>query len=932
MTGENSTRESLEKVSLCAAPGQPRGPAIPHFPVMKNLLCLAMLLPYLAAHGAEQPLYEINFSTTPLGRLPSGWRDLGVSRSSPNWAVDGKGLLRVVWKGERGLIVYEGPLANGEPGNTFADGTISADFQKTPDEGVSFAVVGRVRDARNYYAVRFSGTNAIALVKVTDGKEESLADFVTRERYQEGQTWKLSLRFDGPRITGRVQDASGTEQVRVDALDEKGFASGAAGLQCTNYSAARNFAILSPEPFSAKRLASRSEEKKGEDFGLVVTPARDLEKINTPFHKLAASYDVIVAGAGSGGWAAAMQASRLGAKVLLVEESDWIGGQMAAAAVTSMDEEGVWDKFPVRERGLYREFHQSMINYYYTLNKDPFRAYYSWPEQIEGGYEPKIVRAVLSAFIAEARKKGTLDLITGTKISEVKKNGDTVVGVGLKKGKDARSVACKVLVEATEYGDVLPLTGARYRVGASRSDALDPESPVQYHTWLGVIREYPNGVPEHLRIKSPPPGYEPRRYQKSQLYGRLIWGAIGKEYKGPRVYRVLFAWRGMADSESPATGLPTQQRHTQCGLNGGRQDYPVTVAGIEDPAVRRIQQRDGIYRTLSEIYYFQNELGLPWAVAEDEGYNTPHNRQTMEQLDLREDLLPVAIHLPQWPYVRECRRGMGLYTLRTSDMGRFENARLFPNSVALGDYFMDIDHGKTSHAVETDLDAAEKPPRGGGPFQVPFEVFIPEKIDGLVFAEKNISQSRIVNGATRLQPVTILTGQAAGAIAALAVRDGVPPRKVNPIAVQAALLKAGSNLIQRWYEDVPWGSPLWQATQLLSLHSVMDEPGPFAKDAGKAMGAGNFWRPGEPLSEESFASAVRRLAELAGKTPPSTAAGQPLTWDVAGKSLSAIDPAWKAKAPPGGAVTRGDFAVAAAGILARTGQPVLLSDSQVAAR
>ena len=55
-----------------------------------------------------------------------------------------------------------------------------------------------------------------------------------------------------------------------------------------------------------------------------------------------------------------------------------------------------------------------------------------------------------------------------------------------------------------------------------------------------------------------------------------------------------------------------------------------------------------------------------------------------------------------------------------------------------------------------------------GPFQVPFEVFIPEKVDGLVLAEKNISQSRLVSGATRLQPITMLTGQAAGAIRARA--------------------------------------------------------------------------------------------------------------------------------------------------------------------
>ena len=37
-------------------------------------------------------------------------------------------------------------------------------------------------------------------------------------------------------------------------------------------------------------------------------------------------YDLIVVGAGSGGFGAALAAARLGIKVLLVEKSDWLGG------------------------------------------------------------------------------------------------------------------------------------------------------------------------------------------------------------------------------------------------------------------------------------------------------------------------------------------------------------------------------------------------------------------------------------------------------------------------------------------------------------------------------------------------------------------------------------------------------------------------------
>src|SRR3546814_13427199 len=87
----------------------------------------------------------------------------------------------------------------------------------------------------------------------------------------------------------------------------------------------------------------------------------------------------------------------------------------------------------------------------------------------------------------------------------------------------------------------------------------------------------------------------------------------------------------------------------------------------------------------------------------------------------------------------------------------------------------------------------------------------------LVRSEKNFSQSRLVSGATRLQPITMLTGQAVGVMSALAIEQGVQPRKLNPLAVQLKLLDEGATLIPRWNLDVVWNTELWKATQLLSL-------------------------------------------------------------------------------------------------------------------
>lgn len=926
----------------------------------ERLLADGQILKYTPPPTADVPkkatsmlLLETDFRATAYGRIPLGWRDLVNRRPSRNWAVDGKALLRPMLKDQTGLLVYEGYLLNSKPSRLLDDYSVTAEFQKTEDEQVSFGLAGRVHDRDNYYLARLVGDSRLELVKVSAGKSDVLASLVTAHRYREGDRWRLSLAMAGDVLTSRLHDSAGREQARLDAQDTA-FAKGSPGLCATTFAAAASLRIDSVgEPQELRYVSEQIERRNsrlraasadaGPDYP-VARPYWNHAELDTPPTQLVPEYDVVVAGAGTGGWAAAVQAARLGARVLLLEPSDWIGGQMCAAGVTTMDEDSVWMKFPVRERGLYREFHESMAAYYYTLDKDPFVAYYGVPRQMEGGYEPKAARAVLYGFIAEARSRllpsggrPVLDVSLSSEVTAVHKQGDTLKGeaatgetvtgvtVALNAGPQplSKRVACKVLIDATEYGDVIPLTGARYRVGNVTSQRLDPAALVQDHTWTAIVREYPASVPEHLKIQSPPPGYDEnvaKRFRKFQLHGLHLWGSAGKGIKGPRDWRVYFAWRGMADTDSPLIGERSSLRHTRCGFNGGN-DYPVSVATCQDPAQRRRDEREGIYRTLGALYYFQHELGLNWSLAEDEGYNTPYNRRHMQGLELRPDLAALAVHLPQMPYVREARRVIGVQTLVAADLTRYDDAKHVATSVAMGDYFMDLDHGHTAHALEADLDT-DLPPKGGGPFQIPFEVFLPEKLDGFLPAEKNISQSRLANGATRLQPVTMLTGQAAGTIAALAVKQGVPPRRLDVKHVQAILLESGCTLIQRWYSDVPWGTPIWRATQLLALHRVMDRPGTIDKDNAVPLAATAQWGVSQPLAAGELEAAVARLAELTHVrrlTSTSPVGGGATAVDLAA-TLDAFAPSWgqvarsRRQANPD-QVTAGEFAMIANEIL-----------------
>jgi len=146
---------------------------------------------------------------------------------------------------------------------------------------------------------------------------------------------------------------------------------------------------------------------------------------------------------------------------------------------------------------------------------------------------------------------------------------------------------------------------------------------------------------------------------------------------------------------------------------------------------------------------------------------------------------------------------------------------------------LDIDPQANSAAESHDWDSRT------GAFQLPLRSFIPEKIDGFLAAEKNISQSRLANGATRLQPSTMLNGQAVGNIAALAIKFNVQPRQVPAVLVQMEQLNAGAPLYGKFITDLVPETPIWKSVQLCLVNGIFKLP------------AARFF-PEDPMSKEEF--------------------------------------------------------------------------------
>ena len=556
-------------------------------------------------------------------------------------------------------------------------------------------------------------------------------------------------------------------------------------------------------------------------------------------------YDVVVVGGGASGVVAAIQAARMGVRTAIVEESGWIGGQATGAGVATMDDNN-------RTRfGIYGDFISRATRYYEERGKSVSTGMFG---RGTINFEPAVGQKIFYEMLKEA---GAVDVYLYSQARSAMLEGNRVVGAKfLREGLFPFDLKAHVFIDATELGDFIPLTGARYRAGNKISPNLNLDAQIQDMTQVAIIRKWARDkkgeMPDKLQVKIMPPDYEKYAgiFREVVVVDGSRWG------KGGYPFDVAShnAYRGLPDIENP---LPVDNSDPNTWVNISRtginwaNDYPhsnsegLTVRYLEERKHRREINRQAMLRTLQFIYYYQNELNQSdWTVDISQGYDTGWNasdwqtwihRDGNDKKDMAEIYGDVLKHFPPFPYVREGRRLLGLYTLRVDDVKRVKKfgraIKNFPTSMALGEYQVDLHAGRANEYLERELgDDYSKFPTtwvgSEGVYQVPFEVFIPETVDGLIAAEKNISVTRMVNGTTRLHPIVMHTGQAAGAIAALAAKKDVQPRELLPFDVQAELWNHGAHLsLYDKFDDVPPYSRYWRAVQAATLYGWMPQLG-----------------------------------------------------------------------------------------------------------
>ncbi|MEM7660135.1 MAG: FAD-dependent oxidoreductase, partial [Bacteroidota bacterium] len=442
--------------------------------------------------------------------------------------------------------------------------------------------------------------------------------------------------------------------------------------------------------------------------------------------------EILVIGGGASGTAAAIQAARSGAEVLLVEETPWLGGMLTAAGVSATDGN---HRLP---SGLWGEFRQALYDHY----GGPDSVFTGWVSNTQ--FEPAFGNQVWQQ-LANAVPK--LKRLHGFRLISVQTEGKRISGAtfqSLETG-EVKKVKAEVVIEATELGDVLGMGNVPHWIGQDTPE--DPHNPhVQDLTYAAILQEYPAGETDHLLAR--PEGYDSLEFECFCL--ELCPDGRGEKLDCQQVL-------GYAK-------LPNDKYMLNWPRRGN--DYYVDATRLS------YAQRDSVYelakkRTLELVYFIQTEVGFA-------------------HIGLAKGEFPTADQLPLIPYHREARRIRGLVCLEVphledpyADLGD----PLYQHGVAVGDYPLDHHHDKNPNAAPETF-----PPIPS--FSIPYECLVPKEIDGLIVAEKSISVSHMVNGASRLQPCVITIGQAAGAAAALAVSSDVAPREVPIRALQEKLLAA----------------------------------------------------------------------------------------------------------------------------------------------
>ncbi len=500
------------------------------------------------------------------------------------------------------------------------------------------------------------------------------------------------------------------------------------------------------------------------------------------------SADLVIAGGGLGGCAAALSALRNGLTVILTEETDWIGGQITTQGVPP--DEHPWIETHGAPKS-YRDFRSAVRNYY--IRNYPLTVEASAQQYLNPGngavsrlcHEPRVALAVLYEMLNPYISLGRLTFLPKHKPIAADVSGNRVLALKVTHihSKDEFVLTAPYFVDATELGDLLPLTGTEYRTGTEsymetrelhapeKADPLNQQAftvcfaldyekganhtidkPKEYDFWYNYIPKLTpawSGKLLSLTYSTP---------------STLVPKTLGFHPEGMSTGDVLNLWnyRRIIDKNN---FMPGSYVGDISIINWPQNDYMLGNLDLDEKGfnhhVARAKQLN-----LSLLYWLQTVAPRP------------DGRTGWPGLRLRGDIMGTADGMAKYPYIRESRRTKALFTVLEEHVGKenrkqvsgSDKAAVFHDSVGIGYYHIDL-HPSSQGNNYIDFPSL--------PFQIPLGALIPQRMENLLPANKNIGTTHITNGCYRLHPVEWSIGEAVGMLVGFALQKKTTPRAIR---------------------------------------------------------------------------------------------------------------------------------------------------------
>jgi hypothetical protein len=525
------------------------------------------------------------------------------------------------------------------------------------------------------------------------------------------------------------------------------------------------------------------------------------------------SCEVVVVGAGLGGVSAALAATKAGHTVCMTEPTLWVGGQATSQGVSAFDDNKWIDT--TGGTATYLDLSHRIRAYYAAFRLDKKmneEEAIKGPMSNPGGcwvgrlcFEPEPAEKILMQMLQPALASGRLKLWTHTVPVEVERSGrrfKSLLAYDFGRSSWIRLQA-KYFVEASELGELLPLSGTPFRVGAeSQAETHERNAPRVADPHASQSFTYPfileKQVVQGGLAERKPPAYETFLPHYTMVvdygHGMLLTYGFYEAKKG--LPGSFWVYRRSVDASRFDPAIYPEDRAM---INWSSNDHCDANLLSNDPLLQAHALQDAKRASLGFAWWIRHEVPRD----DKTGLGYP-------ELGILAHAMGSQDGLSQHPYIRESRRIIPLRVVVEEDLAiDFQpgaRAVRYPDSVGIGWYPIDI------HSCDRqDFVSQSKP------YEIPLGSLIARDLDNLMAAGKAMGTTHITNGAYRLHPTEWAAGEAVGFTLAWALEHNVDPPAIDRDPVQ--LLRLQKELVKNghpifWYDDLPVAAPQFAAMQM----------------------------------------------------------------------------------------------------------------------